>query len=330
MLNKNFIYNYNSEGRIVSVTQGGKTAYCDWSDTDFTTEQGNLIFMNAVNCRGIENATKTDTDFSITVNSGSDSQFILPTSGRLNNTNNSYNWIVDWGDGTISEHSGTGTTTTGITHIYPSADTNYRIKIKPINPGELGWLRAFGFTDSTTTGSNLQENKNKIIEVDGLLTEQMIRTKNTDNYVCAYMFRDCTKLTMGQQFNLPQEIISVGSHFCYSMFYGNSSLTINSIFQIPQNIISFQYYFCSAIFRLCPSITTGVINFFGTLKLPQEILDVGGGGLGASFYRSFGSCFNLTDILIDIPQLNMIPYGRRYTFEYCPAGIIAPLHANWK
>lgn len=262
-------------------------------------------------------------DFFITINSGTDRVFILPTSGRLNNVNNSYSWIVDWGDGTSTSHGGTGTTTSGITHTYPAANTSYNIKIKPQNPSELGWLRAFGFTTSTT-GSNTTANKAKVLAVGGQLTEQMVRTASTNNYVCAYMFYRCENLTMSSTFQLPQNITSVGNlfcsgmfqycasltmnaifqlpqsltsvgaQFCYDMFLGCSNLTMNSIFQLPRGLINTSTDFCSSMFGECSSLTMNSI-----FQLPPNITTA-----GAQFcYAMFNGCVNLTfNSVFQLPQ----------------------------
>lgn len=268
-----------------------------------------------------------DTDFSITVNSGADASFILPTSGQ-GNIEHSYDWIVDWGDGTTSEHRGTvNYHGAGIMHNYPQSNTLYKIKINPRSQNELGWLRSFGFSANATnkTGSNAASNKAKVMIVDGQLTEQMVSASEIENSILTRTFSECTNITMGQSFNLPQNITSVGDSFCTRTFDGCTSLMMNNVLQIPQGITSTGNAFCAGTFAGCTSLTTGVIRFFGSFAMTQFDLN-----LSSVYYQTFYNCSALTETLSDIPQLQMNPNSRRYTFQGCPPDIIAPLHVNWK
>lgn len=212
--------------------------------------------------------------FSLTVESSTNSSFILPTTGNLNNVDNDYAWWVNWGDGKVTQEIGKGNRSggSGIYHAYPEANTEYQIKIQPLNPKALGYLGAFGFF-TATTGSGLQANRNKVRVVDGQLTEQMIRVSATDTYECSYWFYNCKGMRqMGSMFNLPQNITNNGNNgnFAVSMFEGCSHplFNMNAVFTMPQNFVSASMALGGRIFALCngASFTMGA-----SFNIPQKI-----------------------------------------------------------
>lgn len=256
--------------------------------------------------------------FVFTINSGSDSTFIIPTCGSLGNINNHYNWDIDWGDGNYSQDSGTGDRIngSGISHTYSSSNTNYNITITPTNSSEVGWLRAFGFYNGIS-GSLSSSNRTKVISCNTNLTENMIRTGQTDSYVCAYMFDECNSFNMGPLFNLPQGLTVVGSNFCTSMFNGcsSSSFTMNSIFNLPQNLVTIGSSFCSRMFFGCSGSS---FNMNSVFNLPQSITTSRSGFSQYMFFGCSGASFTMNSIFNLPSGLLNADYGFcSYMYQGC-------------
>lgn len=182
-------------------------------------------------------STETTETLYLSINSGEEAEFIIP----LNQYRPvAYNWNIDWGDGIIETHSGTGTFNTGIVHQYSNKNTLYTIKIKRNEQTNYDeWLLAFGFDDETTNvyGPSSQTNKDKVLLVDGKLDEHMffsIMNQQGQGYilnpvrnnVCAYMFSGCSNLKLGNSFTLPNHNVvkQVGNNFCRGMFKNCTSL----------------------------------------------------------------------------------------------------------
>ena len=128
-----------------------------------------------------------DTRQTNTGTSGTDKTFSIPTSNAF-----SYNWEIDWGDGSTNTVTGTGATSSaGITKTYAVAD-QYQITIRPA--GSLNsWFRAFGFWNNTN-GANAQTNKNKVFSLSKPLTVAMFANVGATvvgGGVCSYMFYGC-------------------------------------------------------------------------------------------------------------------------------------------
>ena len=281
--------------------------------------------------------------FKFTINSGNDASFILPT-GSVYGGGQSFNWKINWGDGTESVHTGTDdyNSGTGITHNYSAANTNYQITIQK-NDNSLKWLQCFGFF-SNANGCNIQSNKDKMISLDSPFTLNMFLSNvsamqdsylfyymfhkctnltmgskfnlpqnitSTGIYFCSAMFQDCTNLTMGSKFNLPQNITSAGNSFCYYMFYNCINLTMNSKFNLPQNITSIGTGFCNTMFNHCNKLLLNDI-----FQLPQNIISVG----NAYCSYMFASCNNLIlNNIFQLPQnIHYIgSYFCSYMFDSC-------------
>ncbi|MCL2451590.1 hypothetical protein FWD20_01790 [Candidatus Saccharibacteria bacterium] len=115
--------------------------------------------------------------------SGTATTFAIPTSGYVNaSSSRSYNWIINWGDGsaeqTVSGTSGTtGANANGIPHDYASTGGagEYQITIRPSAAPSEGWFNAFGFYTGTA-GANASANKLMFKSIDTPFTELM-RTK---------------------------------------------------------------------------------------------------------------------------------------------------------
>lgn len=179
----------------------------------------------------------------LNINSGDEGEFYIPLN-HFRQVN--YNWNIKWGDGTPTQNvSGIySSSNTGILHKYPNKNTNYTINITS-NSNSNAWLLAFGFDETTTNyGPHSLINKNKVLIVDGELTENMFydimrpagRTPvdmSQQNYKFAYMFNDCRNLQFGDSFTMPihDNIAQVGYAYCTCMFQNCISLTSLKNFQ---------------------------------------------------------------------------------------------------
>lgn len=175
----------------------------------------------------------------LTVNSGADKSFSVPTSGMPNGSSTRYFWIIDWGDGSTGEENGTGTVGNSIQHDYPYADATYIITIKPQEwpsaiPGdEPGWFEAFGFgiADSGSSAET-SENMAKLLYVDGILDDYAINASSSG--ACWTMFSDCKNLKMGPNFNFRITKTEAKGMFAAAMFSNCTSLVVNDVFTFPQ------------------------------------------------------------------------------------------------
>lgn len=208
----------------------------------------------------------------LTINSGDDGKFIIPFNQYRQVQ---YNWKIDWGDGTgWHQYNGIGRTNTGIEYSNYEANNNYTIRIKN-NSSNTGWLLAFGFEPTVTqvdTSPSSLYNKNKVLLVDGQLDINMFSVSNNNvaDYTCAYMFQDCRNLKIGDDFNLPQDIITTNAYFCQFMFQNCSSIDNLKNFNLPQSLTSCGINFCYGIFQKCTDLED-----LSNLTLPQNLINVG-------------------------------------------------------
>lgn len=275
--------------------------------------------------------------FQITINTNGTNFFWLPTMGYLNGGYNSYNWIVDWGDGSVSEHDGAGGAISGVYHEYPIRGS-YKITIMPKDADEKGWLRAFAFygQKNGTSPFNPHDNAKKIALAHTPLTKNMVCINETDSFICGYMFYAARHLQLDVDFNLPQDFEVCGDRFCAWMFYSISNrklLLANRALTAPQGLKYVGDYFferfiegsggqvtLNSEFNLPVSLERCGSNFcyraFSTLRgmseifnLPQDLLEVGDNFCYAMFSAAFSNTHNMNDV-ITIPQkLIKVPNG---------------------
>ncbi len=260
-------------------------------------------------------------DFNLLINSGTDARISIPTSGQLNLKYGTYNWNIDWGDGQVTNHSGTGTVSSVITHYYSKPNTEYRIIIKPTNPNELGWLKAFGQAGS----GSLLANRVKFLEVGGKLTERMIRVSSADRYVLYGTFSNLPNLKMSKNFCLP-DLSIIGENFANATFMGCSSIELNEVFQIPLKLNSFVKECFKQLCVNCRSIKS-CKNFFGGRVLPQSEINK-----TEALKYTFQNCTGIIEEISPstIPQLSVIPTTRNFCFSGVNPNVLINCHANWQ
>jgi len=129
---------------------------------------------------------------------GTATVFAIPTSGRVNNVNHPYSWVINCGDGTPDKLvSGTSSTSAnpgmiGILCDYGPTGSNtgpgeYQITIKSNGPATPGWMNAFGFFDTTAgTGSNDPANRIMFKSIDTPFTDNMRTPGSTYRFL--FMF----------------------------------------------------------------------------------------------------------------------------------------------
>jgi hypothetical protein len=229
--------------------------------------------------------------FAITVNSGSDSSFVLPIKPDTIN-----NLAIDWGDGStqiVKTSPSTGTTYTGIPHTFPTANTNYQIKMYGTsiisgapsfsNRGKCG----FGF--SNTAGYNVVTNKSKIISIDSDIMSLIPEGTELGVYFLFCCFQDCTSLT-----SIPDNFLNgltsqQKDNFLYHCFYNCTSLT-----SIPDDFLSGLTgqqgaYSLHSCFYGCISLTSASPVNGDSIKLYDR---VSGTGVGT---RCFYNCTQMAD-----------------------------------
>ncbi len=267
-----------------------------------------LVTLGGITVRAAE---EEQFQFEVTVTEASKS-FNIPTNGYLGGSyNKTYNWKVNWGDGTdgtysnVSNSDGEAISTNaalaeGIPHTYQTAGT-YLITITPVGSTDA-WLGAFGFASSTGNANN----RAKVTKVISPLTCRMTRTQTqiTNNvaptYEWAYTFYGCTNITMGDEFNLPQDVSKVGNNFASYMFYNCSGtgFRMNEEFNLPQDLSSVGTYFASNMFSNCSGTGFSMNEEF---NLPQDLSSVGAYFAHYMFNNCSGARFSMNEEF-NLPQ----------------------------
>jgi hypothetical protein len=199
----------------------------------------------------------------------------------------SYDWLIDWGDGTTQRATGTGASGRVINHTYSARDT-YTITITPAGSKDA-WLKAFGSGSYTAIANAL-----KITSCTAVLTPLMVASAaeiaagtvgaysfngwfrdcayltslscsfskeweqitTVGAYFCMNLCYGCTRLTeLSTGFTMPQKITVAGDRFLSSAFHGCTLLSsMSDGFNLPQGITSAGEYFCANLFYLCPNL----------------------------------------------------------------------------
>jgi len=267
------------------------------------------------------------------INDKNDSTFILPV--RIGNNPN---WIVDWDDNQETPV----TTAISRTHTYAKPGT-YHIKIYPPSASSYKWLSSFGTArgkhlkeggnplnnqdwhgDAAISEPSIQNNLDKIVGVDGVITPQMVATEveiaegKVGDGVCNHWFYGCRNLTMSDRFTFSgwESITEVGGGFCYGMFFGCSGdhFTMGSAFNLPQHIARIgsngasylspnwnqtpAYAFCNCMFYGCRGAN---FNMNSVFTLPQTLIMTGAWFCTSMFQGCSGNAFTM-GAAFNLPQ----------------------------
>jgi hypothetical protein len=257
--------------------------------------------------------------FGMEVNSGSDSQFILPL--KYGSGTAQHNLTIDWGDGDIQETTGTAGITKqyqGLTHTYPVANENYTIKITGttyLTTAESNSYFGLGFY-SSTAGYNDKTNKAKVKKLlsspDSLISSSM----DVKNFRYTYMFSGCTGLT-----SIPEKLLpatTLANNCYYHLFEGCTGLTSIPEKLLPATTLANECY--SQMFNGCTGLTS----------IPEKLLPAT--TLADYCYsRMFYNCTGLTSIPNNLlPATTLVNNCYQYMFYGC-TGLtnIGNIDASW-
>jgi len=138
-----------------------------------------------------------------------------------------------------------------------------RVTVRPRSnyPLEFGWLRGYGFTESTETRAawNSSENKVKVVGVKAILTPEMVcpTCDTTGNNAFRSWFDGCNRLHIAELIYHKdwRTVKTEGDRFGYRMFYGCASLPfITGKFTEPQSITACGDYHNYQKFAECSSL----------------------------------------------------------------------------
>jgi hypothetical protein len=244
-----------------------------------------------------------ETRFIITVDttkSGSSSDtFVLPTTGP------DYDFMVDWGDNTSSNHSGTPG---NISHQYPASGT-YIIKI----------LGAFPRIYFNNTGDRL-----KLMSIDNWgigawssMERAFFGCTNlanlaSDGIKCNgtimafhYTFFSCASIS-----NIPENLFRYSTLVTESAF-SHTFFGCTSISNIPENLFRYNTLVSlnafSNTFNSCNTIKTIPVGLFRYNELVSS----------NAFYRTFRNCNSLTTIPNDLFKFNTLALSFYQCFYGC-------------
>jgi hypothetical protein len=234
--------------------------------------------------------------------------FGIPVSGVNGGTSTyqSYNWKIDWGDGSTESASGTGSNNKTISHTYSDGVGSHIITIKPKGTETQGWFNAFGSSFFQST-SNLTKIKQLYSPITSLM-----RTMNS--YAYHSMFYKCTGLT-----SLPENLLpatTLAEYCCYYMFYGCTGLTTLPSGLLPATTLANDCYYY--MFSSCIGLTS----------LPENLLPAT--TLASYCYQNmFYNCTGLISIPDGLlPATTLADYCYTQMFHNCteltalPSGLL--------
>jgi hypothetical protein len=245
--------------------------------------------------------------FSFTIRTpAANSEFKLPISSSMDGVfaKKSYNWFIDWGDGSTQTVSGMSDNGAGIPHTYMVED-GYVITISP-NGSTEAWLAAFGFSERwyiidwypgyDYNDSLTPANKAMVIGVQGPITPEMTRTTAQINGTAAapdnewaFTFLQCNHLAQAPSFVGWGNVTNAGKNFAANMFAGCTSLTsLPDGFNLPQDFNGNVHGLANNMFYDCQNLTTLPSGF----NLPQGITSAGDDFAKQMFMR----CTSLTTL----------------------------------
>jgi hypothetical protein len=175
--------------------------------------------------------------------------FYIPVCGVNGGTSTyqSYNWVIDWGDGTTQTASGTGSVSKNIVHYYSDEKSGHYITIKPNGAETQGWFNAFGASPSTSEAI-----MGKIKRLFSPITPLM-RTMN--DYAYYYMFHRAGITSIPSGF-LPATTLAPA---CYANMFYNSKLAA-----IPSDLLPAT--------TLASNCYNGMFFSSGVTSLPANLL----------------------------------------------------------
>jgi hypothetical protein len=239
--------------------------------------------------------------------------FSIPLSGiaETDTGYQSYNWVINWGDGTESTHQGTSSATGGISHTYTDGAPAHIICISPRVQSEMNWLRAFG--------AGLNPNVTNLSKVKRIITPEItLKMRAMSRASFKNMFFSFTSITTAPKLSS----ISVSILAYYNTFSNCKSLVIAP--ELPATILSddcYPYMFngCTSLINppVLPALNLKPFSYHGMFAnctslerapdLPaKQIKDYGTGG--GSYAGMFAGCSKLKYLKIDAETDKSVPY----------------------
>jgi hypothetical protein len=244
-------------------------------------------YINGVKHNAYLNASKVWSEptefFQFTVQGNSFGIPIAGVNGGYSSYGAPYDWKINWGDGKIEDAKGKGHEYNEIPHTYTDNVSTHTITIHQKQPGEVGWLKAFGSAINHGTGN--------LAKIKSIITPITPMMRPMDGQYCfAYMFYNCTGLT-----TVPSNLLSEPMKFAYcyfQMFYNFTSLVSPPMFPYDKTAGSC----CREMFYNCSSLTSvPFLNYNGTTA-------------SYCFYIMFSKCTSLTSLPNDFLKLSK-PYS---------------------
>lgn len=251
--------------------------------------------------------TRLDVDGNATV---TNKTFAIPTSGRITNAPNAYNWIINWGDGGADQYvSGTSSSTSaGIDYTYMDSG-KYRITIRPNGTTTAGWMNAFGFYGADGSGANAAGNQYMFRSINTPFTNLM-RTKG-ESFRFSGVFIGARN-AIGIPANLFANISTNGdTDFSYMFHITFQAFAYNATgIAIPAGLFSaintsqgtnFSNMFRNTFANYAYSSTVGTIpgDLFATIDTRN----------GTIFYYMFSATFSLYARMSNVTSDLSIPAG---------------------
>jgi hypothetical protein len=181
--------------------------------------------------------------FGMVVNSGGDSQFILPL--RYGSGTAHHELTIDWGDGDVQTTTGTAGLTAqyqGLAHSYPAANKDYTILITGttyLESPEVLSYSGFGFSD-VMQGCTAANNTIKVKKLVGSLESIVSPSMSNRNYCFRNMFNNCKGLTELSATLLPATTLATNCY--YGMFMDCTGLTAIPATLLPATTLSTACY----------------------------------------------------------------------------------------
>jgi hypothetical protein len=183
--------------------------------------------------------------------------FQIPISGRKNNVNAPYDWVVYADDQELGVYAGTGYDSGAGISITGLENATHTVAIKPNGEYSVGWGCAFGFYNNTS-GANAAANKDKLTAVLNDPDWAHLYTEtNTGNYFRAYQCYGCTNLTQIPDEDLPDTVITVGNYYRYIQCYNCKSLTKAATEISLDSVTSIGNYFRYGQYQNCTNLRIG-------------------------------------------------------------------------
>jgi hypothetical protein len=220
--------------------------------------------------------------------SGADSSYFIPT---WNGNSNSYNWTINWGDGSsdqvVTGQATIGTLEQGVPHTYATPG-QYQITIRPSGAAARGWLDGYG-PDSQSGGPTPVNRANclKLLSIDTPFTALMRGRNNNVSFGFTFAW---SANAIGIPSNLFSSVSTTGDTTFAAQFQDTfrEFAQLSTVATIPAGLFDFIDSSAATAFN---TAFGGTFRHFATLSergnIPPGLFD----SLDTSRGTVFNSCF---------------------------------------